>query len=266
MPRISANGIDMNYELNGPADATVVTLSSSLATNLCMWQPQARALRDAGYRVLRYDTRGHGGTDVPPGPYSLELLAEDVRALLLALGIERTHFVGISMGGMIGQTLALHHPDHLAGLVLCDTAAAMPPETGPIWDERIATARSGGMTVLVEATIGRWFTPDFIAARPDAVDPVRAMIRATPVEGYAGCVEAIKRLDLLYRISAIGTPTLVVVGADDPGTPPEAARAIQEGIPGAELVVIDSASHLSNIEQPEVFNQALLGFLARAAR
>ena len=171
VPRIRANGIDMNYELTGPADAPVVTLSSSLATSLGMWQAQARALSDAGYRVLRYDTRGHGATDVPPGPYSLDLLAEDVRALLLALRIERTHFVGISMGGMIGQTLALHHPALLAGLVLCDTAAAMPPETGPIWDERIATARSGGMTVLVEATIGRWFTPGFITARPDAVDP-----------------------------------------------------------------------------------------------
>ncbi|MHB0979469.1 MAG: 3-oxoadipate enol-lactonase [Thermoleophilia bacterium] len=260
---MTANGIAMNYELTGPADATVVTLSHSLSTDLTMWEPQTAALGEAGCRVLRYDTRGHGGTEAPPGPYSLELLAEDAHALLLALGIERTHFVGISMGGMIGQTLALAHPEILAGLVLCDTAATLPPEATAIWDERIATARAGGMAPHVEATIGRWFTPAFIASHADAVDPVRAMIRATPVEGYAGCAEAIKHLDLLERITAITAPTLVVVGADDPGTPPETARAIQERIPGAELVVIESASHLSNVEQPEVFNRALLEFLRR---
>lgn len=263
MPRITANGLDVNYEFSGPHGGPVVTLSHSLATDLDMWRPQTAALSDAGYRILRYDTRGHGGTAVPPGPYSLELLAEDVRALLLALGVERTHFVGLSMGGMIGQTLALRHPGLLHGLVLCDTSAAVPPEAAAIWDERIALARTEGMDAHVETTLSRWFTPGFLRSRPDLVDPVRAMIRSTPVEGYAGCGEAIKRLDLLEQISAITAPTLVMVGADDPGTPPAAARAIQRRIAGAELQVIDSASHLSNIEQPEVFNQALLAFLAR---
>lgn len=262
MTHITANGMDVNYELNGPPDAPVVTLSHSLATDLSMWDPQTAKLT-ARFRVLRYDTRGHGGTAVPPGPYSLEQLAEDARALLGALAIDRTHFVGISMGGMIGQTLALTHPEILEGLVLCDTAASLSPEAGAIWDERIGAARTGGMQGHVETTVGRWFTPGFISAHPNTVDRVRAMIRDTPVEGYIGCAEAIKRLDLLGRLAAITTPTLVIVGADDPGTPPAAARAIQERIPGAELEVIESASHLCNIEQPEAFNRALLGFLER---
>lgn len=262
MPHVTANGIEMSYVLKGPTDGPPVTMSHSLATDLSMWEPQAAALAAAGYRVLRYDTRGHGGTEAPAGPYSLELLAEDARALLGALGIERTRFVGISMGGMIGQTLALAHPELLAALVLCDTAAGLPPEAAAVWAERIAVARDAGPAALAETTIGRWFTAGFLASRPDVVDPVRAMIRATPAAGYVGCAEAIKRLDLLERIAAIAAPTLVIVGADDPGTPPAAARAIQERIPGAELVVIESASHLSNLEQPEVFNRTLLGFLA----
>jgi len=262
---LTANGIAVDYELTGPADAPVVTLSHSLATDFHMWRLQQPALVAAGYRVLRYDTRGHGGTDAPPGPYSLELLADDVVALLRALGIERTHFVGISMGGMIGQTLALSHPALIASLVLCDTAASLPPEAGPIWDERIEIARTSGMWAHVEGTIERWFTPAFAAARPDVVEPIRGAIGSTPVEGYAGCVEAIKGLDLLERIFAIAAPTLVMVGAQDPGTTPDAARAIQERIPGAGLVVIESASHLSNLEQPEVFNRALLDFLGRTS-
>ena len=170
------------------------------------------------------------------------------------------------MGGMIGQTLALAHPQLLAGLVLCDTSASAPPEADRIWNERIEVARHRGMEAHVEPTISRWFTPDFISANPDAVDPVRAMIRATPVDGYVGCAEAIKRLDLLERLADITNPTLVLVGAEDPGTPPAAARAIQQRIPDAELVVIESASHLCNIEQPEAFNRALLGFLGRLSR
>lgn len=265
MPRTDCNGISLYYELSGPAEAPVVTLSHSLSCDLTMWDPQTAALEDAGYRVLRYDTRGHGRTEAPPGPYSLGLLAEDAAALLAALEVERTHFVGLSLGGMIAQTLALEHPALLYSLALCDTTAALPPEALPIWDERIETARTQGMAAHVEPTIGRWFTEPFIASRADAVDPIRALIAATRIDGYIGCVEAIKGLDLLERLPAVQAPTLVVVGADDPGTTPEAARAISERIPGATLVVIESASHLSNVEQPEAFNAALLEFLAKVA-
>ena len=219
MARITVNGIGVQYELDGPPDAPVVTLSHSLATDLGMWEPQMAALIPR-FRVLRYDTRGHGGTDAPPGPYSLDGLAEDARALLTALGVERTHFVGLSMGGMIGQTLALAHPEMLRSLVLSDTAGAVSRESWPLWDERVETARTAGMEAHVEPTLARWFTRGFIDAHPPVIDAVRDMIRSTPVEGYAGCAEAIKRLDLLERLPAITTPTLVLVGDQDPGTPP----------------------------------------------
>lgn len=262
--RLTANGIHMHYTLNGPASAPVVTLSHSLATNLAMWEPQASALA-ARYRVLRYDTRGHGGTDAPEGPYSLELLADDAVALLRALGIERTHFVGLSMGGMIGQVLALTHPDMLRSLVLCDTSSRVPPEARPVWDDRIRVTESQGMEPHVEPTLGRWFTPPFAAKNQPILEPVRAMIRQTKPQGYVGCCHAIKSLDLTDRLPAITVPTLIVVGEDDPGTPVAASRAIHERIARSELVILKSASHLSNIEQPEPFTKALLDFLGHRA-
>ena len=260
--KITANGISMNYQLEGPASAPVVTLSHSLATNLSMWDPQIPMLTSR-YRVLRYDTRGHGGTDAPEGPYSLEQLAEDVRALLRALGITRTHFIGLSMGGMIGQILGLEHPQLLQSLVLCDTSSRVPAEAKPMWDERIRVARAQGMEPHVEPTIGRWFTAPFREKRPDVVNPVRAMIRATNPQGYIGCGQAIAALDLTDRLNAIMLPTLIIVGEDDPGTPIAASRTIHERIKGSELVILKSASHLSNMEQPDAFNRAVTAFLAQ---
>jgi 3-oxoadipate enol-lactonase len=261
---VRANGIDVHYTLDGPDGAPVVTLSHSLATTLAMWDPQMPALT-ARYRVLRYDTRGHGATEAPAGPYSLDLLAEDAVALLRALGVARTHWVGLSMGGMIGQTLALKRPDLVASLALCDTSSRVPPEARPTWADRITTVETQGMEPLVEPTIGRWFTPSFIASRPDAVEPVRAMIRGTSPRGYAGCCHAIAALDLTDRLGAITAPTVVIVGEEDQGTPVAASRAIQERIRGAELAVLKSASHLSNVEQPAAFTSALTTFLGRAA-
>jgi 3-oxoadipate enol-lactonase len=260
--RTIANGIHMHYTLNGPTAAPVVTLSHSLATNLAMWEPQTAALAEQ-YRVLRYDTRGHGGTEAPAGPYSLEQLAEDARALLAALGIDRTHFIGLSMGGMIGQLLALKHPEMLRSLVLCDTSSRIPAEAHPMWDERIRVAAAQGMAPHVEPTIGRWFTAPFVTRRADVVDPVRAMIQQTNPQGYIGCCHAIKALDLTEGLHAITTPTLIIVGEDDVGTPVEASRVIHERIKGSELVILPSASHLSNVEQAEAFNRALTTFLAK---
>jgi len=262
--RVTANGISIHYTLNGVASAPVVTLSHSLATDLGMWEPQVTALA-ARYRVLRYDTRGHGGTDAPAGPYTLEQLAEDARALLHTLGIQRTHFLGLSMGGMIGQQLALTCPELLRSLILCDTSSRVPPEARPTWDERIRVAEQQGMAPHVEPTIGRWFTPPFAAAHPEVMDRVRSMIRQTPPAGYVGCCHAIKALDLTDRLAAIRVSTLVVVGEDDPGTPVAASRTIKERIPGAELVVLKSASHLSNIEQSQAFTDAVLTFLGKQA-
>lgn len=263
--KVTANGIAINYAFEGPTGAPVITLSHSLATTLAMWDAQVKELASR-YRVLRYDTRGHGGTDAPAGPYTLDQLAEDARALLAALGIAKTHFVGLSLGGMIGQTLALKVPALLASLTLCDTSSRVPPEARPTWDERIRTAETQGMEPHVEPTLGRWFTPAFRETRPEVVERVRAMIRATSPAGYVGCCHAIAALDLTERLGAIKVPTLIIVGEEDPGTPVAASEAIRDRIPGSELVVLKSASHLSNIEQAEAFTRALTAFLSRVSR
>jgi 3-oxoadipate enol-lactonase len=260
--KITANGININYRFDGPDNAPVVTMSNSLASNLSMWDPQIPALASR-YRVLRYDTRGHGQSDAPPGPYSLDDLTEDVRALWQALGIRQTHFIGLSMGGMIGQMLALKHPQMLRSLVLCDTMSRVPPDAKPMWDERIHTAETRGMEPHVEPTVARWFTAPFREQRPDVIDHVRTMIRTTPPRGYAGCCHAIAGLNLTDRLQDITLPTLIIVGEEDPGTPVAASRVIHERIKGSELVILKSASHLSNMEQPEAFNQALTAFLAK---
>jgi 3-oxoadipate enol-lactonase len=260
--KISANGINVNYALDGPATAPVVTLSHSLAADLTMWDPQMKALT-AKYRVLRYDTRGHGGTDAPTGAYTLEQLAADAKALLHELGVSRTHWIGLSMGGMIGQTLALSSPGLFLSLALCDTSSRIPAEAKPLWQERIKTAETQGMEPLVEPTIGRWFTAPFRDARGDVVDPVRTRIRTTSPHGYAGCCAAISALDLTDKISAIKMPTLIVVGEEDQGTPVAASRAIQAQIAGSQLEIIKSAAHLSNLEQPEEFTRIVTSFLAR---
>jgi 3-oxoadipate enol-lactonase len=262
--KLSANGIQMNYVLEGPANGPMVTMSHSLATDLSMWDPQAKALARR-YRVLRYDTRGHGGTDAPAGAYSLSQLADDARALLKALGIARTHWIGLSMGGMIGQTLALSSPEILQSLGLCDTSSRIPADMKHVWDERIATVDAKGMDPMVEPTVARWFTPKFIESHKDVIEPVRAMIRRTPAKGYVGCCHAIKALDLTERLKAITLPTLIIVGAQDMGTPLAASQAINQQIKGSQLLVLDPASHLSNLEQPEAFTNALEQFLSRVA-
>jgi 3-oxoadipate enol-lactonase len=262
--KITANGITMHYEMEGPESAPVVTLSHSLATDLSMWDPQVPALKSE-YRVLRYDTRGHGGTEATDGSYTLDQLAEDVKALLQALGISKTHFMGISMGGMIAQTLALKDPGILGSLVLCDTSSRIPEEALPVWEERIGLAQKQGMDTLVEPTLERWFTASFRKKPLPVLDKIRGMIRATPLKGYVGCSRAIMRLNLTERLAEIGLPTLIVVGEDDPGTPVGASQAIHRQMKGSELVILKSAAHLSNIEQRDAFNTAVLDFLRRRA-
>jgi 3-oxoadipate enol-lactonase len=259
---MTVNGISVNYTLAGPASGPVITMSNSLASNLSMWDPQLPVLTSR-YRVLRYDTRGHGGTEAPAGPYALDTLTEDVRALLQALGISRTHFVGLSMGGMIGQIMAFKYPQMLHSVVLCDTMSRVPTEAKPLWDERIHTAETRGMEPLVEPTLARWFTEPFRQQGAPVLDQVRTMIRTTPPRGYAGCCHAIAALNLTEHLHAITLPTLIIVGEDDPGTPVAASRVIHEHIKGSELVILKSAAHLSNLEQPGAFNQALTAFLQK---
>lgn len=256
--KLTANGIDIHYTLEG--DGPVVTLSHSLGCNLSMWDEQAEALK-GHYRVLRFDTRGHGQTSVPPGPYSLEQMVEDLRGLLTGLGITETHFVGLSMGGMIGQVFALTHPAMVRSLVLCDTTSRYPKDAAPVWEERIRTVEAKGMEPMVVPTIERWFTAPFRTRRPDVMERVRAMLRTTPPQGYIGCCHAIPKIDVTDRLGSLRCPALVIVGEEDPGTPVDMARAIQAALRSAELAILRSASHLSNMEQPGEFNRVLLGFL-----
>jgi len=259
---IEANGIKMNYELSGREGAPVVMLSHSLGSSLIMWNPQLEVL-EPHYQVLRYDTRGHGGSSAPSGAYTFEMLGEDVLGLLDALDIEKVHFVGLSMGGMIGQCLALNHPERLGKLVLCDTAALLPEEAQPIWQERIKLAREKGIEAQVGETLERWFTPAFLRQDPPEVKRIREQFLSTPVNGYIGCSEAIRRLNYLERLSEIKMATLIMVGEEDPGTPVAAAEAMQQRIAGSSLVALPSAAHLSNVEQAEAFNRALISFLQK---
>jgi len=263
--RIRVGDIRINYELSGNAGGPVVMLSHSLGASMVMWEPQLAAL-EPNYRVLRFDTRGHGGTDAPPGRYTLEQLAADAVGLLDALRIDRVHFAGLSMGGMIAQCLALAPVNRLLSLALCDTAAVVPNEAHPIWKERIDTARKNGLGALVEETLQRWFTGPYLKRNPPWVDRIRRGFVETPVDGFVGCSEAIRRLDYLERLRAVNLPTLIIVGEEDPGTPVAAAEAMHARISGSELVVIPSAAHLSNIEQVDIFNRTLTAFLHRVRK
>lgn len=258
--KATANGLQINYTVDG--NGPWVVMSHSLACSLAMWDPQVEALAK-DYRVLRFDTRGHGQSDAPAGAYTLEQLTDDVHGLLQALGVEQPHFVGLSMGGMIGMTYALKYPGRLRSLVLCDTSSRLGPEVQPVWDERIKTATQKGMEPLVEPTLKRWFTEAMLAKRSPVLDRVAAMIRATPALGYAGCCHAIPKIDVTGRLKEIACPIQVIVGEQDAGTPVAMSREIHAAVPGSELVVIPDASHLSNLEQPQAFNRALTGFLAR---
>ncbi len=259
--KIRVHGIELAYRIDETSRAAPwVVMSHSLACDHTMWDPQMGALRD--FRVLRFDTRGHGASEAPAGEYTMDQLAADVQALLDALGIERFHFVGLSMGGMIGQQLALRVPLRMASLTLADTTSRYPAEARPVWEQRIAMVRARGMDALVPTTLERWFTAGFRERNIETVAAIAAKIRATPVAGYIGCAHAISHIDLTTRLSAIASPTLAIVGADDQGTPPAMAEEIVRAIDGARLEVIPAAAHLSNIEQPDRFNALLHAFLA----
>ncbi len=257
---IRVNQLTIHYELSGKEDGPVVLLSHSLASSLKMWEPQMERLR-THFRVLRYDTRGHGKSETTPAPYTLERLGEDVIGLLDQLGMDRVHWVGLSMGGMIGQAVALHHPERLLSLALCDTSAVMPEEVQPIWEERIEAVRTKGMRSQLDATMERWFTPSYLKSNSPMLRLIKEELLATPPEGYIGCASAIRRLNYLDRLKEISLPTLILVGEDDPATPVSASQAMHERIRHSILVILPACRHLSNVEQAEAFNTHLLEFL-----
>jgi len=258
MPFAELSDVTLHYRLDGDESLPVLMLSNSLGTSFEMWQPQIAPLTQH-YRVLRYDTRGHGQSSVTEGPYSIAQLGGDVIALLDYLKLSRVHFCGLSMGGITGMWLGLHHADRLNKLILCNTAAYIgPPEN---WTNRAAAVQCDGVASIAAAVVDKWLTPDFAAQQPELVQHLRAMLGATDARGYAANCLAVRDSDLREQIQRIVTPTLVIAGSGDIPTPPADGRYLADTIPGAQYVEL-YAAHLSNLQQVDGFTQAVLKFLA----
>jgi 3-oxoadipate enol-lactonase len=256
MKTAKVNGTEIHYELHGKQGSSWLILSHSLACSTRMWDPQVAALKDR-YCILNYDMRGHGKSAAPAGPYTLDMLADDVLGLMKQLGIERAKYIGLSIGGMIGQHLALKEPKRFEKMVLADTGHAQTPETIKQWEERIRIAESQGMKPLVPGTMERWFTPAF-RDKPEA-RKIAEIVASTPVAGYVGCGQAIMKLNTTARLKDIKLPVLAITGESDGAA--AGTKYIGEHVPGAKFVSIPQAAHIANIEQPEKFNQALREFL-----
>jgi 3-oxoadipate enol-lactonase len=260
--KIKANGITFNYQVNGPDGAPWIMFSNSFMTTLHMWDGQARDLSDA-YRVLRYDQRGHGGTDAPAGRYTFDLLIADAVALLDALNIKRTSFAGLSMGGATALGFAQQHPDRLDKVIVCDSPCQSTPQSTQRWNEQSALAQKEGMDPLVEATVGRWFPPDVLNAKPPYIDAIRAMIRGTAVTGFVGGAAALADHDYASKAASVTRPTMFMVGEKD-GVLPPSMRKLSEAVKGSRFVELPGAGHISNLDQPKGFNSAVRDFLKAA--
>ncbi|WP_394618066.1 3-oxoadipate enol-lactonase [Lentzea sp. JNUCC 0626] len=251
----------IHYAVDGPADADVLVLGPSLGTDLGLFDAQVAALADR-WRVIRFDLRGHGRTPAAPGPYTMADLASDVVELLDHLGVRTFHYLGVSIGGAIGQQLALSYPARVLTLTICASAArfADPPQ----WPVRAATVRAEGVEAMVASRPGTWFTHEFAAREPEEARRLLDMLRATSAEGYAGCCEAIAAFDVRADLGRVAVPTLVIAGADDPATPPDLVREIADGVPGARFEVVADSAHLLTAERPEVVNAMIAGHLTRS--
>ena len=257
MPDINADGCTIHVEVEGPQSAPVLMLSNSLGTNMHMWDDQVPALT-RHFRLVRFDRRGHGGSAVPKGPYSIERLGRDALAVMDGLGLQRVNWCGLSMGGMEGQWLGANAASRIDKLILSNTASYFPDRA--MWDTRLNVAREKGLAALVDATIERWFTAGFRERSPQAVARIREMFLATDVEGYLGCGAAIRDMDNRPLLAKVSVPTLVIAGRHDMGTTLEAGQFIAEHIPGAELAVMETA-HIANVEQPQAYTDIVLKFL-----
>ena len=258
--KVTANGVGLNCEIEGKEGAPWLTFSNSLATNLHMWDAQAAALAD-DFRILRYDKRGHGESDVPEAPYDFAMLVGDVIGLWDALGIEKSHFVGLSIGGMTAMGLALHHADRLRSIVISNAIAEAPAPFVAAWDERIAIVEEKGMQALAAPTVERWSSDEFLDSGSPVLDDLRAMVAATPAGGFIGCARALQGLDFEKSLGEIRTPTLFIAGKEDGATPASTMSRIARMVEGAQYVELSPAGHLSNIEQPDGYTAALRDFL-----
>jgi 3-oxoadipate enol-lactonase len=258
-PSPPAGRVRLHVTEDGPTDASVLVLGPSLGTDLGLFDAQVKDLAER-HRLIRYDLRGHGGSPVVPGPYTVADLALDVVNLLDDMGIDRFSYAGVSLGGAIGLQLAVTVPDRLERLIVMASAARFPDP--PSWKARADRVRAEGTEFLVPSRIGAWVTPAFAESQPDETERLLTMLRSTPREGYAACCETIEAFDVRDRLSGITAATLVIAGADDPATSPDVVREIADGIPGARFVVVDQASHLVSAEQPEAVTAEIRQFLA----
>jgi 3-oxoadipate enol-lactonase len=256
MPLVELPDARIHYLLEGPAASPALVFSNSLGTNFSMWDPQVAALQKR-FRILRYDTRGHGKSSVTPGPYSIEQLAKDALGLLDALHLERVHFCGLSMGGMIGMWLGANAPERLNKLILCNTGARIG--TAEVWRSRIEAVRSGGIKSIATAVIDRWFTPAFRSNDPAAIAAVQKQLEETSPDGYSACCAAVRDFDFREKLDSISVQTLVISGTHDPATPPADGQFLSNHIPGAKYAELNAA-HLSNIEDRDRFNRELITF------
>ncbi|HLJ20295.1 MAG TPA: alpha/beta fold hydrolase [Stellaceae bacterium] len=259
---IALKGRRLYYDLTGPETAPVVCFTHSLASDSGMWAEQLPPLLAAGFRVLRLDMRGHGGSDPVAGPYTMSALAGDVAAAIDALGLDRVHFVGLSIGGMIGQGFAIEHGSKLKSLMLCDTLPGTLPDAKTAWAPRIeAVTKANSLAPIADATMERWFTGAYKPGNPRRWKQIRDTVAETTPAGFLGCAAAILDFDWAPKLPSLKVPTLVVCGGEDPGTPPAQNQRIANLIPGARYEEIADARHFPNVERAEIFNEILLGWL-----
>jgi 3-oxoadipate enol-lactonase len=260
MPMIDAgDGCQLNVSVDGRDGGPTLMLSNSLGCTLQMWEPQMAALTKQ-FRVVRYDRRGHGKSSVPPGPYSMQRFGKDVLAILDGLNIAKTHWCGLSMGGMVGQWLGANAPERFDRIILSNTACYYPDPTN--WLNRIKAVKEGGITAVADTVIASWLTGGFREREPQASARMKAMLTASPVVGYLACCEALSTLDQRVLLPKIKSPTLVIAGRHDSSTPVAAGELIRSQIPGAGMTILDAA-HISNVEQPQAFTEAVIGFLTQ---
>lgn len=258
---VDRGGFRLAARIDGqPEGAPWIMLSNSLGATAAMWEPQL-ALLARRYRILRYDTRGHGASDAPPAPYSFDDLKGDVIALMDHFGIARADYLGLSLGGMTGLGLAIHHGNRLGRMICCDARADAPPPFVQAWDERMAAIDQGGLAAVVGGSMERWFTEEWRKANPDALRTFEDAFLANSPIGYKGCAEALKHLDYFKDLGRISLPVLYLVGAKDMGAPPAVMQAMAQATPGSAYVEIPEAAHLPNIDNTKDFNAAIGEFL-----
>lgn len=253
MSAVGVHAID-----SGRRDGPVVVLSNSLGSTHRMWDAQIGAL-ERQFRVLRYDTRGHGASPVPDGPYRIDDLTDDLVALLDRFGVDRAHVAGLSLGGVTALHLAARNPERVNRIVVLCTAAQFPPASA--WAQRAATVRAQGAAAVAASVVARWFTPEYLQANPEIAVAHETMVAATPAEGYAACCEALATVDLRTALPSVRAPTLAIAGADDPATPPARLEEIVAGVGDSQLLVVDHAAHLANAERPAEVTPAIIDHL-----